>query len=231
MHMDSTQVDYQKQVDRIRAKLLRQSGLLYFISDRITRRLLHITASQTLARNMQDQRFGALRMHLHSLADLPEGYDHLRPWLAVCPRSYKLQMAGDLPRDAADYELLSHKCWALEVLLERVAKFHTHALQGDLVHQQRIYDHKAAQARLVLAGTDDFALTYHVHDWSEISGRTLHQAAKDIVFRHEEADIALNQIEHIRLRYQQRIMTSTDRAELPYILHEFKHESETNGRV
>jgi len=229
--MDSTLTNYKTQITRLKAKLLRQTGLLYFISDRITRRLVHITASQTLARNLQDQRFGALRMHLNSLADLPQGYDHAQPWLAVCPRSYKLAMATEPCRDATAYLLLSHKCWALEVLLERVAKFHTHALQGDLAHQQRIYDSKAEQARLVQAGTDDFALTYHVHDWAEISGLSLAQAAADILFKHEEADILLNQIEHIRLRYQQRIMRETDHARLPHILNEFKHESETNGRV
>jgi hypothetical protein len=229
--MDSMLTDYEKNLTRLKTKLIKHSGVLYVISDRLTRRLVHITANLGVARAMQDQKLGALRMHMHALADLPQHYDHDQPWLAICPRSYQLEMAKTPAADAAAYQLLGQKCWALELLLEKIHKFHVHALQAHLPHQQRIYDSKAAQARMVLTGCTDFDQTYHVHDWSEISGQDLEQAARDILFKHEEADIVLNQIESIRLRYQHRILAADNHSQLPHILNEFKHESESNGKI
>ena len=204
---------------------------LYVISHRRSQRVCHVTTKISVARSLMDQEYGQLRMSLNHKKGLPTDFDMSRPWLAVCDRYAKVTMSEFTDSDLAIYQLLSHRYWAMDLLYHDILRQHIACLGHDLPHQQKIYAAKASQAQLVLTGESDHSLTYHVHDWADISGLDLESAARDIAFQQQEDDLLLAQIEQLRLRYQCRIKAAADRAQLAEIINQFKHESTTNGNV
>ena len=204
--------------------------MLYVINHRRSKRVIHVTNTLSVARSLMDQEFNQLRMTRNNRDGLPQAFDPQAPWCCVCSRDAKISMSGQPTDDGIDYALLSARYWAIEVLYHDIRKHHVSSLMGDLPYQQRIYDSKAAQAKLVLNGETDFNSTYLVHDWAEIRGIDLRTAAQEIAFQHEEANLLLAQIERLRLAFQQRIK-SADMADLAVIINEFKHESVTYAQV
>lgn len=222
---------YAESLAAVRHSITKHHGVLYVISHRRSKRVIHVTTTISVARSLLDQEYNQLRMTKNNRDGLPQGFDPVQPWFCVCSREARLSMSDAPAADSVDYQLLSARYWTMELLYQQIRKHHVACLLGDLPHQQRIYDTKAVQAARVLGGQTDFFSTYHVHDWAEIRGIELLAAAAEIVFQHEEADLALAQIERLRLRFQQRIKTAASTDKLAEIMNDFQHESATYAQV
>ena len=205
---------------------------MFVISDHNTKCVLHLTTEMSVARTVFDVRYGTLHVNLTHKRSIPNDFDYNRPWSTnIDARGKYTPNHNEVPNEEI-YRLLSEQLWATEQLMSMLERFHTHAAQGELLHQQRIYDTKAEQAKALLSGqTQEFNHTYYVHGWSELRGISLEQAAKEIIFKHEEHDIFLFQIEQLRLKYQLRIKAATTVDELPDIMNEFHHECITYGNI
>ena len=227
MHTDAYQLEKLKFINR----LVDHKGRLYLVTHNKTKQVLHVTTELAVARSMLDQLFGQLQITISNNRSLPNPFYFIRPWTTKFV-NHKLTIPDVTIQDDPEYILLGKRFWATELLINQIKRFHTHLLQGDLPHQQRIYDTKAQQARAVI---DDqvttFERTYYVHGWSEIKGISLQQAATEIIFKHEENDIHLFQIEQLRLKYQTKIKNAVDDGQLASIINEFNHECITYGNI
>ena len=225
--------DYELRKAKFKRDLANFKGRVYSISNSSTRQIIHLTSQLYSARTLLNQMFGSLRISMHHSSDVPADFDTDRPWSFICDHYARIVANGqNSNKDDAKYRLLSEKYWALECLMQTIYRLQIRSMQGELPMQTQVYSCKAEQARKVLDGkSTEFQDTYYIHSYSQLHGISLEQAAAEIVFKNEELDIFLYQIDVLRMKYQKRIREETDEANLPLIINEFNHECNTYASI
>lgn len=225
--------DYELRKNKFKKDLSKYNGRIYSISHSGTKRIVHLTIQLYAARALLDQLFSSLRVSIHHSSDVPSSFDINTPWTSICDAHARI-IAYDhgLNKDKTPYHLLSEKYWAIECLMQTVNRLQVRSMQGELPFQSQVYQCKAAQARKILDGlSTDFNDTYYVHSYSQLHNISLEQAAAEIMFKHEESDIFLYQIDVLRIKYQKRIREETNINHLPAIINEFNHECNTYASI
>lgn len=185
-------------------------GELHVVYHPETGNLLYVTRFAEVVRSMLEDSLG-LEIIIGAKSRVRDAIDYQElPWNWRCTSDGWI--VKDLhvldPRDVSRYELIMWKCYALEYVLNKVDGRYQEFNEYTSPLQAQVYLQKAQQARLVKDGTTDLLSVYHVHSWAKLRSIPLDQAAEEILFKHEQSQLRLYQIEDLRLSSSRAIKLS-----------------------
>lgn len=128
------------------------------------------------------------------------------------------------------FQLLSMQCAAIDYIIGKISMIHK-SYHYDLPLQDTIYNVKYEQAKRVLNGETQMMEVPMIHRWADLRKITLKQAAKEIIFKFEDAAIKLMEADDLRLRYTHLIKAETDAMEIPSLCHNFDNENSVYSKV
>lgn len=192
------------------------------------RRVLYFTRRVYVIKAMIDENQG-----LRAITELTDNRIASVPDFTVEPWEYVVDSRGFLrhepikldPKDVEAYDLIREKCYGLEFILDKTRGAQVFGLSTDMPMQQEVYIEKARQAKLVEQGVSDFIKTYYVHGWAELRGVSIQEAAKEILFKHEELNILLYQIDLLRIKYTRLIKNEKNIENIGKLCIEFDNEN------
>jgi hypothetical protein len=209
-------------------------GTFYLVTAQESKRLIYVSRYQFVVRCLMDQLLGNVKIWHYDRKHFPTAFDFVSEpwtWQRTGPEEFKLQTNLVTQGELLEYQLLNTKSYALEILLVDVQKLHVRLTRGELTFQNMIYLEKAKQAQAVVDGEQSPEKIYHVQHWAQLRGIQLITAAREILFKAEEANIYLAQIEQLRLNYTHAILSAKTEEELPEILSRFDHECFSYAQV
>jgi hypothetical protein len=202
------------------------------VIDSQTRRVVHFSNWINVLRVLRDG-------GLSSILNITKNYDG-RVNHMIDPWNYVVSADNILVFDAEhglseeqiqSFILWREKAFAYEYIYTRVEYFHISLYRGELKHQTEIYQTKAEQAKLVFDGVTDYQLTFFVHDWADLRGIDLIDAAKEIKFKNDNAKVFLAAIEQMRLKYIKMVSDEHNFENIAEIIKQFDTETYVNAAV
>jgi len=158
----------------------------------------------------------------------------IEPWnyIADVSGSIKYDPANYLTeQDIQSYRLFNEKCYGFEFILDKTIYFYNSSFLKNIPVQNYIYSEKAKQAQLVLDGETNFTEIYYVSSWAEIRNIDLKQAAKEILFKHENTNMLLFQIDMLRVKYTRFIKEEKEIENIGNLCLEFENESKIYAAI
>lgn len=229
-------LEFEEHKQEIMQNLMYMNNRFAGLIDPETKRVLYFTNYIYVGRCFQQTRQGLI-MILNIGRRFPGPINTaIQPWFYVWNQTnqslvYDPSLEGVDPSYIHEFELISEKCFATEVMLNKIEFAQLQLFRGSLPFQSEIYRIKVEQSKRYLAGDSEYQNTFYVQDYAELKGITPEQSAKQIIFQSEGDHAYLSGIENLRLKYTDKIVNAKDVDSVFLALKEFETESYVNASV